>query len=95
MRPVAGAFLTPLGFRGDAQRDPEAALLIACSEQPAANVVARGLDCARFRPGQRYRLGQAFVELTRPGDAGAYCARVVMPGQVRVNDNIELIDAAV
>jgi MOSC domain-containing protein YiiM len=94
MRPVAGSFLTPLGFRGDAQRDPEAALLIACSEQQAANVIVRGLDCTRLRPRQRYRLGGAFIELTRPGDAGAYYARVVMPGHVRVNDNIELIDAA-
>jgi hypothetical protein len=94
-RPVAGSFLTPAGFRGDAAHDSESALLIACAEDPNANVTVRGLDCARFRPRQRYRIGEAFVELTRPAPAGGYYARVVTPGRVRVNDIIELIDAAV
>jgi hypothetical protein len=94
-RPVAGSFLTPLGFRGDSPHDSESALLIACAEDPRANVLARGLDCSRFRPGQRYRIGEAFIELTRPAPASGYYARVVIPGNVRVNDNIELIDAAV
>lgn len=98
-RPVAEAFLGPLGLEGDAVAHPDVhggprqAVLLVTSEgieelkadgftvYPGAlgeNLTTQGLDRRQLRIGQRFRVGDALIEITKLREP---CQTIAVYGQ--------------